>query len=138
MMKIAKEFNWEMGHRLQYHSGKCRNLHGHSYKMRVELEGEIAENSMLMDYHELTQIVKEIIEPFDHSFLIDKSDNILNFLQENNFKIVVVPFVSTAENLCKFLANEIKNKLTQYNNIKKLTVRVCETADVFAEQTFVC
>jgi 6-pyruvoyltetrahydropterin/6-carboxytetrahydropterin synthase len=137
-MKIAKEFNWEMGHRLQNHKGLCRNLHGHSYKMRVELEGEIAENSMLMDYSELKQIVSKIIEPFDHSFLIEETDKILNFLQENNFKMVVVPFVTTAENLCIFLANEIKNELKQYSNIKKLTVRVCETTDVFAEQTINC
>jgi len=133
MIKIAKEFNWEMGHRLQNHNDLCRNLHGHSYKMRVELEGEIAENSMLMDYYDLTQIVSPIIEPFDHAFLIEETDNILNFLQENNFRIVVVPFVSTAENLCKFFAGEIKNKLTQYKNIKHITVRIYETTDVYAE-----
>ena len=134
MMKIAKEFNWEMGHRLKNHNGLCRNLHGHSYKMRVELEGEIAADSMLMDYYELTQIVSKVIEPFDHSFLVEKSDDItLNFLQENNFKCVVVPFVSTAENLCEFFANEIKKSLIQHENIKNLTVRICETTDVFAE-----
>jgi len=134
MFKIAKEFNWEMGHRLKNHNDLCRNLHGHSYKMRVELEGEIAANSMLLDYYELTQIVNEIIEPFDHSFLVEKSDDIvLNFLQENNFKFVAVPFVSTAENLCEFFANEIKKKLIQYKNIKNLTVRIYETVNVFAE-----
>ena len=134
MMKIAKEFNWEMGHRLKNHNGACRNLHGHSYKMRVELEGEIAENSMIMDYSELSQIIKKIVEPFDHSFLVEKSDDItLSFLQQNNFKCVVVPFVSTAENLSVFFANEIKKEITQYENIKNLTVRVCETTDVFAE-----
>ena len=134
MLKIAKEFYWEMGHRLKNHNGLCRNLHGHSYKMRVELDGEIATNSMLMDYYKLTQIVHKIIEPFDHSFLVEKSDNIiLSFLQENNFRCVVVPFVSTAENLCEFFANEIKKNLTQYENIKNLTVRIYETTDVFAE-----
>ena len=41
VMKIAKEFNWEMGHRLPEHFGKCKNIHGHSYKMMVELEGDL-------------------------------------------------------------------------------------------------
>jgi len=40
-MKIAKEFKWEMGHRLPEHFGQCKNIHGHSYKMLVEFEGEI-------------------------------------------------------------------------------------------------
>ena len=39
-MKIAKEFRWEMGHRLPEHFGLCKNIHGHSYKMVVEFEGE--------------------------------------------------------------------------------------------------
>ena len=133
MIKIAKEFNWEMGHRLKNHNRSCRNLHGHSYKMRVEIEGEI-KNEMIMDYYELSLIVNRIIEPFDHSFVVEKSDTIvLNFLQENNFKLVVIPFVSTAENLCEFFANEIKKQLIKYENIKMLTVRIYETVDVFAE-----
>ena len=40
-MKVAKEFRWEMAHRLQHHKGKCSNLHGHSYKMIVEFKGTI-------------------------------------------------------------------------------------------------
>ena len=40
-MKIAKEFRWEMGHRLPEHFGLCKNIHGHSYKMIVEFEGEL-------------------------------------------------------------------------------------------------
>ena len=40
-MKVAKEFKWEMGHRLPEHFGNCKNIHGHSYKMIAEFEGEI-------------------------------------------------------------------------------------------------
>ena len=52
-MRISKEFRWEMGHRLQLHKGLCKNLHGHSYKMEVELTGDVLENGMVLDYYDL-------------------------------------------------------------------------------------
>lgn len=135
MVRIAKEFSWEMGHRLPSHDGLCRNIHGHSYKMRVELEGEPCQDSaMLIDYYDLKLIVDEVIAPFDHSFLVEQTDEIvLSFLQQNNFKIVVVPFTSTAENICIFFAHELQERLKSYKNIATATVRIYETADVFAE-----
>jgi 6-pyruvoyltetrahydropterin/6-carboxytetrahydropterin synthase len=66
-MKIAKEFKWEMGHRLPEHFDKCKNIHGHSYKMIVELEGEILESGMVMDYYDLKKIINPIVEKLDHS-----------------------------------------------------------------------
>ena len=55
-MKIAKEFRWEMGHRLLEHKGKCYNLHGHSYKLLVEFGGEVEPNGMVMDYFDVKKI----------------------------------------------------------------------------------
>ena len=37
MFKIAKEFNFDMAHMLDGHDGKCKNLHGHTYKLQVEV-----------------------------------------------------------------------------------------------------
>ncbi|MGA1250362.1 MAG: 6-pyruvoyl trahydropterin synthase family protein, partial [Candidatus Kapaibacteriota bacterium] len=49
--RIAKEFHWEMGHRLPFHDGGCQNIHGHSYTMRVEVIGEIdPATGMVIDY----------------------------------------------------------------------------------------
>jgi len=135
-MKIAKNFYWEMGHRLPNHSGACRNLHGHSYKMRVELEGTPDSNGMLIDYFILSNIVNEIIAPFDHSFLCEQTDKLMcDFLQANNFKCVIVPFISTAENIAVYFLELIKKELEKrnYNNIKNICIRIYETSDVFAE-----
>ena len=52
-MKVAKEFKWEMGHRLPEHFGNCKNIHGHSYKMIAEFEGRLNENDMIIDLGEL-------------------------------------------------------------------------------------
>jgi len=133
-MKIAKDFYWEMGHRLYKYKGLCKNLHGHSYKMRVELEGTLNEKQMLMDYFDLSVIVQKIIEPLNHAFLCEEDDEIVKeFLLKNNFKSVIVPFISTAENIASYLLNLLKEQLKIYNNIEKITVRLYETDDVYAE-----
>ena len=61
-MKISKEFRWEMGHRLPFHDGLCRNIHGHSYYMVIEIEGELNENGMIIDFYDLGKAVKPIID----------------------------------------------------------------------------
>ena len=133
-MKIAKEFYWEMGHRLPHHQGLCKNLHGHSYKMCVELEGSLDKNNMIIDYFDLTKIVNKIIEPLNHAFLCEETDHIVrDFLISNDFKIYLVPFVSTAENIALHLLKLLKEQLKSYKNIERIKVRLCETNDVYAE-----
>lgn len=136
-MKIAKEFRWEMGHRLPEHFGKCKNIHGHSYKMLVELEGDIQKNGMVMDYYDLKKIVNPIVEKLDHAFLVYKEDKeIIEFLNKMNSKKVVVDFQSTVENICKYFINEII-KTDFPKNIYKIKIRINETYDDFAEDEII-
>ena len=132
--RIAKQFKWEMSHRLPYHKGLCKNLHGHSYKMLVEVEGETDETGMLIDYYDLSQIVKPIIDNFDHSFVVDKDDDLMiNFLRENGFKHMILPCYSTAENLASYIAKLLAKQLQKVNNIHYLKVRLYETGGVYAD-----
>lgn len=134
-MKIAKEFRWEMGHRLPDHFGQCKNIHGHSYKMIVEFEGELDRNEMIIDYYDVEKIINPIIENLDHAFMVNKNDQIvLEFLNSMNSKKVVVDFQSTAENICLYLLNEIK-KASLPGNVKKIKVRVYETSFDYAEES---
>jgi 6-pyruvoyltetrahydropterin/6-carboxytetrahydropterin synthase len=133
-MKIAKEFHWEMGHRLPEHFGKCKNIHGHSYKMIVELEGDINENGMIMDYYDLKKIVNPVIEELDHAFMVYKKDEeIVKFLNSMRSKKVIVGFQSTVENICKYILTEIQ-KQSLPANVKKLRVRIFESIDDYAEE----
>lgn len=133
-MRIAKEFNWEMGHRLPEHFGKCKNIHGHSYKMLVEIDGDVMEDGMVMDYYHLRSAIDPLIEKLDHAFLVYKEDaTVIDFLEKVKSKKVVVDFQSTVENITRYFLNEIKN-LTLPNNIHKIKVRVCETPDDYAEE----
>lgn len=134
-MKIAKEFRWEMGHRLPEHFGLCKNIHGHSYKMLVEFEGELDQNQMVIDYYDVERIINPVIEKLDHSFMVNINDLVvLEFLEKMNSKKVVVDFNSTAENICLYLLNEIK-KCELPQNISSIKIRVYETQFDYAEET---
>ena len=134
-MKIAKEFRWEMGHRLPEHFGQCKNIHGHSYKMLVEFEGDLDEQGMIIDYYDVEKIIDPIIEHLDHAFMVNKNDKVvIEFLEKMNSKKVVVDFQSTAENLCTYLLNEVR-QASLPKNVTKIKVRVYETAQDYAEET---
>ncbi len=124
-----------MGHRLPFHQGKCVNLHGHSYKAEVMLEGDIDANGMLLDFYDLKLIVGPLVEQLDHAFMVNESDEkLIHLLTEMNSKMYVTKFHSTAENICTLFLQEIK-KFDLPGNIKKLRVRVYETTDSFAEDS---
>ena len=134
-MKIAKEFRWEMGHRLPEHFGLCKNIHGHSYKMIVEIVGELNQNQMVIDYYDVDKIINPVIEKLDHSFMVNKDDKVvLEFLENMSSKKVVVDFNSTAENICSYLLSEIK-KCSLPSNILSVKVRVYETQFDYAEES---
>ena len=134
MMKIAKEFRWEMGHRLKFHKGKCINLHGHSYKMMVEFSGEIDGNGMVLDYYDVKEIIAPIVEELDHGFLVYEQDKeLVEILKKLNSKHTVVNFESTAENLCKYFLKKISEKELP-KNIDGISVKVFETENTYAEE----
>ena len=134
-MKIAKEFRWEMGHRLPDHFGKCKNIHGHSYKMLVEFSGELDKSGMIIDYYDVKKIINPVIEKLDHAFMVNKNDKVvLDFLEKMDSKRVVVNFESTAENICKYLLNEV-SKTSLPENVKEIKVRVQETTEDYAEES---
>ena len=132
-MKIAKEFRWEMGHRLSFHKGKCKNLHGHSYKLWIELKGKEDSNGLLMDYYDMAKL-SPILEKIDHCFMVSRKDKVLiEALKKLKSKTVIVDFESTAENICKYILNEIKQTKLP-DNIESITARVYETDDSYAEE----
>jgi 6-pyruvoyltetrahydropterin/6-carboxytetrahydropterin synthase len=134
-MKIAKEFRWEMGHRLPEHFGQCKNIHGHSYKMLVEFEGELNKDEMVIDYYDVEKIINPIIEKLDHAFMVNKNDKVvIEFLKKMKSKKVVVDFQSTAENICVYILNEVK-KTNLPANVEAIKVRVYETVHDYAEDT---
>jgi len=135
-VKIGKEFHWEMSHRLPFHDGGCQNIHGHSYKMLVELIGTTDKNGMVLDFYDMTTIISPFINKLDHAFICNEGDiNVIEFLKNNNFKYFVMPLNTTCEHLSFYLANEFATSFKKFDNLDSLTVRIYETIDAFAEVT---
>ena len=133
-MKIGTDFHWEMGHRLPEHPGGCRNVHGHSYVMRVTVEGEVQTNGMVIDFYDVKKIVQPLVDKLDHAFLCSESDTLMkNFLTRAKLKCVLVPFPTTAENIAHYFLEAIRPRLKKIKHLHKINVRVSETATSFAE-----
>lgn len=136
-MLITKFIEIDMGHRVPNHKSKCRNPHGHRYKIEVGVDDKVinekgvSDEGMVIDFSDLKEImVEEIDEVYDHSFTIYKNDNLIEdfrlFRDRAKLKINVVDFVPTAENLAKHWYKLIKDKLSE-RGIKIKHVKVWET-----------
>ena len=71
-MLLRKEFTFDAAHNLVRYHGKCEALHGHTYRIAVVLEGSPDEEGMIMDFTNLSDIVKErVVSRLDHSYVND-------------------------------------------------------------------
>lgn len=132
---ISKQFKWEMGHRIPWHTGGCQNVHGHSYQLLVELEGEPGESGMVVDYSDISACVKPLLADLDHSYMVDPSDKeIREVLASLGLKLTEVPFWSTAENIVLWLGEKLKPQLlTGGICLMRLTVKETASTSATAE-----
>lgn len=140
IIKITKQFSFEMAHALRNYDGLCRNIHGHSYKMDITLAGQplhddnSPKNGMVMDFGDLKKLVnEEVISLLDHALVLnDKTDaQLIDVLKQNYEKIITVDFQPTTENLLNFIADKIQSRLP--NEVKLSCVRLRETDTSYAE-----
>ncbi|KGQ48603.1 6-carboxytetrahydropterin synthase QueD [Gallibacterium anatis] len=138
MLKVAKEFSFDMAHLLDGHDGKCQNLHGHTYKLQVIVSGETEDNGakkgMVIDFADLKRAVNElIISPMDHAFIYDQSSEretkIAQLLQQLNSKTFALAVRSTAENLAQFIFQRLQENVGFHLH----SIRLWETPTSFAE-----
>ena len=72
MFEISVDYTFAAGHALRNYKGKCENVHGHNYKVRVTLAGaKLNADGLLMDFVELRAEIKRLVEKLDHHFLND-------------------------------------------------------------------
>ncbi len=74
--RVTCTFGFEAAHRLAWHPGKCRNLHGHSYRLDVSVEGPLDANGVVLDFDTLQEVVRtQVIDRWDHRDLNEVLDN---------------------------------------------------------------
>src|SRR5213592_3496715 len=73
---VTRSFRFEAAHQLPWHDGPCRNLHGHSYRLEITVEGPVGEQGMVVDFSELKTVVQRmVIDRYDHTYLNELLDN---------------------------------------------------------------
>lgn len=74
--RVTRNFSFEAAHQLDWHSGACKNLHGHSYRLEVTVAGTLDDNGIVIDFADLSAIVQHaVLDDFDHTYLNDLLPN---------------------------------------------------------------
>jgi len=140
VIRVTREFTFEMAHVLWNYDGPCRNVHGHSYRLFVTIAGVPVKdaanpkNGMVIDFTDLKNIVlREIVNIFDHSVVVSSDfDNVKREMMEQTFgNTVVVDYQPTCENLVADFAGRISNRLPSGTTLHSL--KLYETAKSYAE-----
>lgn len=130
MYTLTTDAYFDSAHFLPDYFGKCENIHGHRWKVSVEIYAEKleqggSEDSMVMDFSKFKRIVNEQVKVFDHMFLVTENtlpNNIMNKLTELGFEFLVLPYRTTAENLAHDFYQRFKSV-----ELPVKSVEVCET-----------
>ena len=141
MIRITKIFTFETAHVLYNYDGKCKNVHGHSYKLFVTVKGNPIEdldnvkNGMVMDFGDLKTIVnQEIIDLWDHAVLVNGSSpdrNLGEDLAQKGHKVIFCDYQPTCEMMLYDIADKIKNQLPEH--IQLAYLKLHETENSYGE-----
>jgi len=138
VIRITKEFQFEMAHALLGYDGPCKNIHGHSYQLKVTVKGKVKENTsdsdegMVIDFGIVKNIVNEqVVHPYDHSLVLNQKMKIDKTQFEFMEKLILLPFQPTCENLLVHYAALIKNQFPKNIHLHSLFLR--ETPNSYAE-----
>ena len=112
MFEVSVDEQFAAAHNLRNYKGKCENLHGHIYKVRITLAGpQLVEVGLLYDFVHLKQVIQGVIRALDHKYLNElKPFDVLN---------------PSAENIAKHIYDETSKQMHQTPNgagISSITV----------------
>lgn len=134
MLTITKSVKFDAAHVLTNHKGLCKNLHGHTYRVDVRVrQADNDTSDMVMDFKDVKRICTEtVLAKFDHAFIYDATSEgeseIAAVIAKHGMRAVALPFRSTAENLARWIFDELQSGIPGL-----VSVKVFETADSCAE-----
>ena len=112
MFRVVREIEFCYGHRLLNYDGKCKYLHGHNGKAVIVLEGEnLDDRGMLVDFSDIKKQVSSWIDAnLDHRMILNKSDPVVKYLQQQGEPIYLIEANPTAENIAKLIYDFAKSQ----------------------------
>ena len=138
MIRITTIFTLETAHVLYNYDGKCKNMHGHSYKPFVTVKGtpindiNDVKNGMVVDFGDIKKIVKEeIVDVWDHAVLLNAltpHQELGEDLAQKGHKVIECNYQPTCENMLYEIAEKIKNKLPSHVQLAYLKLHETENS----------
>ena len=118
MFTLKSEHSFDAAHFLSGYKGKCSNIHGHRWRVTVEINSASLKEDehlrgMIVDFDKLKEDLKEEVDHFDHALIIEKDTlkpATLSALKDEGVRLVEVDFRSTAENFSKSFFDRMKEK----------------------------
>lgn len=140
-VRVTKSFNFETAHALYGYDGKCKNIHGHSYKLFVTVKGiPNADNSnpkfgMVIDFGDIKKIVRsEVVDEFDHAILLNENSphkQLGEDLMKEGHKVIFTAYQPSCENMLLDMVGKIKPHLPEFVELQ--SIRLHETETSYAE-----
>lgn len=141
IIRLTKEFSFEMAHTLEGYDGACSQIHGHSYRLYVTVIGtprsdeSDPKNGMVMDFGVLKSIVgRTIVDRYDHTLVIRRTQansSLVDNLTGHYQRIEVVDYQPTCEIMIARFAEMLMSELPA--EVKLHSLKMHETATSFAE-----
>lgn len=139
--QITRIIEWDMGHRVPNHKSKCRNPHGHRYRLELTITGDLVNTpgdsaeGMVHDFGDVKQaMVEHIHDVLDHGFMLAEEDHhLIASLQQCNqdFRLIIVPFIPTAERIAQWCFEQLLDVFPASMQISR--VRLFETPNSWAD-----
>jgi 6-pyruvoyltetrahydropterin/6-carboxytetrahydropterin synthase len=116
------------GHRIRHHDGKCSRPHGHNYQISIDITGGLSEDGWVVDKGDVTDIIDE----WDHRFLLEKGDPLIDAFEAGGDAdgVVVLEHPPTAEVMGVLLEKRLLGDLP--DRVSAVDVSVRETAELCA------
>lgn len=136
-LTIMRRIKFCAGHRLHLHGGKCEHFHGHNYVADFFVSGDSQDSvGRILDFADLKSRCKGWIDAnWDHSFLVCEDDTnaqeALKKVEPSRF--FVMPYNPTAENMAKYLLEEVCPEILSDIGGRAVRVRIWETDESYAE-----
>lgn len=127
MYYLKSEHGFDSAHFLANYEGKCRNIHGHRWRVVIEVKSLTLQtdkqlDGMVVDFSQLKESIKKEVDFFDHALIIEKNslkNATFEALKEEGFRIIELDFRPTAEGFSKYFYDRMAERGYQ---VKSATV----------------
>lgn len=138
-IRVTKEFKFEAAHALDGYDGKCKDIHGHNYHLKVTFMGvpikdkTLSTSGMVVDFGDIKEFLNQKIKPiFDHRLILRDDSRFLG-LEKKNERIRYVDYQPTTENMLLEIVGIVSSEFEKNSDFVLCSAFLRETASSYVE-----